>query len=99
MKTLKDRMNDIGCSTFINILYPELKKDIDVGIQTLNERHEEYSKYTLNSQKSRLSKCKSIFRNEEICDALRFVIDSNRVSDELKQKAERYLKTELICSK
>lgn len=44
MKTLKDRMNDIGCSTFINILYPELKKDINIDIQTVAARHETYSK-------------------------------------------------------
>lgn len=94
MKTLKDRMNDIGCSTFINILYPELKKDINIDIQTVAARHETYSKYTIKSQKSRLSKCKSIFKNNEICEALIFVIESTRVSEEIRCKAETYLKME-----
>lgn len=96
MKALKDRMNSIGCSTFINILYPELKKDFDIDILSLAIKYETYSKYTIKSQKSRLSTCKSIFRNNEICDALRFVIDSNRVSEELKHKAETYLQMEFL---
>lgn len=26
MRDFKDRMNDVGCETFINVLYPELKR-------------------------------------------------------------------------
>lgn len=94
MKTLKDRMNDVGCETFINVIYPELKRDINVDVQYLSAKYKTYAEYTLKSQKSRLSKGKSIFRNGEVCDALMFIINSSKVSSELNYKAKMYLEQE-----
>ena len=87
-------MNDVGCETFINVIYPELKRDINVDVQYLSAKYKTYAEYTLKSQKSRLSKGKSIFRNGEVCDALMFIINSSKVSSELKYKAKMYLEQE-----
>ena len=86
--------SDVGCETFINVIYPELKRDINVDVQYLSAKYKTYAEYTLKSQKSRLSKGKSIFRNEEVCDALMFIINSSKVSSELKYKAKMYLEQE-----
>ena len=94
MRDFKDRMNDVGCETFINVLYPELKRDINVDVQYLSAKYKTYAEYTLKSQKSRLSKGKSIFRTGEVCDALMFIINSSKVSSELKYKAKMFLEQE-----
>lgn len=39
MRDFKDRMNDVGCETFINVLYPELKRDINVDVLHLSAKY------------------------------------------------------------
>lgn len=52
MANLKEKMRGIGCDVFIEILYPELKRNIKVDVEYLGLRYEKYSKYTLKSQKN-----------------------------------------------
>ena len=59
---IEEILRKIGKKSFVQHLYPELRKDINVTIEDIVSRHPEYNEYTLNSQKSRLSKDRSIFR-------------------------------------
>lgn len=90
----------IGKEIFVTILYPELKKNIDVTWQEIGDRNTKYKCFSENSQRSRLSRSRTIFRNKWEIEALRNIADSdpshtNIVAIEL---ANKYLNETTINS-
>lgn len=53
-------LRSIGKRVFVEYLYPELKRNMDITESELSEKYEEYAEFSENARKSRLSNAKSI---------------------------------------
>lgn len=84
-------LQSIGKSVFVEYLYPELKKYMDITESELSVKYEEYASFSDNARKSRLSSAKSIFRRGVEKEALRIISSSGNLSLEVKSKAEELL--------
>lgn len=69
-------LHSIGMLVFRDFLYPVLKLNIDATIEDIINKHPEYNKYSNNSQKTRLSSSKSIFKNGLEEEALNIIANS-----------------------
>jgi len=74
----------IGKDIFLTVLFPELKKNMEISYQELANKYERYSHFTINSQRSRLSKAKTIFKNGVENEALLNIIDSLKVDEKTR---------------
>lgn len=75
---IEELLRAIGKSTFVNCLYPELKRDINVTIEEISQKHPSYKRYTYKSQKSRLSKARTIFKEGKEKEALELIAYSDK---------------------
>ncbi|MDC0178143.1 hypothetical protein OAJ14_08365 [Polaribacter sp.] len=89
---IEKSLRAIGKEIYATILYPEISKNIDIKHYEISEKHLKYSSFTENSQRSRLSKAKSIFRSGGEIEALINVFESNKVSTEIKGKVYELIK-------
>jgi hypothetical protein len=80
-------LRKIGMSVFVQILYPELMRDKNVSIETICERHVKFAEFTLNSQRSRLSSAKTIFRDGLERQALKLIAKSDQVDNQVRTVA------------
>ena len=88
---LEKSLRAIGKEIFAVILYPELSINLEIKINEISEKYDKYKSFTINSQRSRLSKAKSIFRAGEETQALLNIYDSNKVKNEVKVKILRHI--------
>lgn len=85
-------LRSIGKRVFVEYLYPELKKNIDITESELSEKYEEYASFSDNARRSRLSSAKSIFRRGLEEKALGVIISSSNVPLYVRNKAQNYLR-------
>lgn len=88
---VENTLRAIGKRVFVEYLYPELKKDMDITESELSEKYEEYASFSDNVRKSRLSSAKSIFRKGVEKEALRIISSSSNLPLVVRSKAERLL--------
>ena len=90
---IKDKLNKIGKDVFISILYPALKKSFDIDYKDVCRMFPEYSDRVISdkSKRTRLSKARSILRNGWEKYALTIISESNRLDEQLINKAKEYL--------
>jgi hypothetical protein len=84
-------LKSIGKEVFVSILYPKILENRNITYLEISEISEQYSKFSENSQKSRLSTAKSIFNNGMEEEALQIIIDSNRLDSIIREKAKKLL--------
>lgn len=85
-------MKSIGKECFILYICPELLKDQDITYDDIARKYPTYAGYKLENQKSRLSTSKRIFREGNVTDALRLILDSGRLDEHVRELAKAYLK-------
>ncbi|MCM4150920.1 hypothetical protein DHD05_04880 [Arenibacter sp. N53] len=88
---LEKSLRAIGKEIFAVILFPELSKNIDVKYDEIAKKYQTYKSFTINSQRSRLSKAKSIFKAGEETEALLNVYDSNKIKTEVKSQIFKFI--------
>lgn len=84
-------LRSIGKRVFVECIYPELKKNMNITESELSEKYEEYANFSDNARKSRLSSAKSIFRRGLAEEALRIISSSGNVPFMIRSKAEKLL--------
>jgi hypothetical protein len=84
-------LRSIGKRVFIEYLYPELKRNMNITESELSEKYEEYAGFSENARKSRLSNAKTIFRRGLENKALRIISSSGNLPLAVKSKAEKLL--------
>lgn len=88
---VENTLRAIGKRVFVEYLYPELKRNMDVTESDISEKYEEYAGFSENARKSRLSSAKSIFKRGLEKEALRIICSSGNVPAVVRKKAEEYL--------
>ena len=83
---IEKSLRAIGKEIYATILYPEISKNINIKHYEISIKHLKYNSFTVNSQRSRLSKAKSIFKAGGEIEALINVFESNKVNIEIKKK-------------
>lgn len=79
-----------GKEIFLKILYPELIKDKNITIEELSSKYPRYASFSINSQRTRLSKAKKIFELNKQKEALQIILLSKIISEEDKKTALQY---------
>ena len=87
---LEKLLKSIGKATFVEILYPALRNNINVSYKEIAKKYPKYETY--KSQQSRLSIAKSIFHHGLELEALQIIADSARIDKQVVDKARLYLK-------
>lgn len=87
---LDEKLKSIGKDVFIKI-YPVLFESLDAKIEDIVSIYPKYSEFTTGSQSSRLSKSKSIFKAGLQLEALQSIVDSSRLEESVRSKAQLYL--------
>lgn len=87
---LKKLLNACGKQAFVNYLFPSLSKDTNVTVQDIARLYPECNDFSANSQNTRLSKARTIFKNGWEYDALEIIADS-RADPQTRQKAKELL--------
>jgi len=82
----------IGKEIFVTILYPEISENQKVKYFEIARKHPKFGVLTEKSQRSRLSKAKSIFKLGLEIKALINVFESNNVNTEIKGKVDELIK-------
>lgn len=88
---IEEILRKIGKKSFVCHLYPELKNNMEVTIEDIALRHPEFKKYTLDSQRTRLSKARAIFREGKEKEALLNCVYSAQMDKESLKKAQDFL--------
>lgn len=89
---IEKSLRAIGKEIYATILYPEISKNINIKHYEISNKHIKYSSFTENSQRSRLSKAKSIFKAGGEIEALINVFESNKVNTGIKEKVYELIK-------
>lgn len=84
------KLRAVGKKSFICHLYPELKNNMDVTVEEVAAKYPEYRAYELNSQNSKLSTARTIFKNGKVEEALKNIMCSENLSIEIRKIAEQY---------
>lgn len=79
-----------GKEIFLKILFPELIKDKNITIEELSSKYPRYASFSINSQRTRLSKAKKIFEMNQHKEALQIIMLSKKISEEDKKTALKY---------
>ena len=90
---INEKLKRIGKDVFISILYPALKKSFDIDYKDVCFMFPEYAKRVRSdkAKRTRLSTAKSILKGGcEKC-ALTIIAESNRLDEQLINKAKEYL--------
>lgn len=87
------KLNRIGKDVFISILYPALKKSFDIDYKDVCRMFPEYAEKVKSdkAKQTRLSTAKSILREGCEKEALIIISESNRLDEQLTNKAKEYL--------
>jgi len=88
---IEELLRKIGKKSFVCHLYPELINNIDVSIEDIASRHPEFKKYTRDSQRTRLSKARSIFKEGKEREALLIIIYSGKIDNDTLSQAHKFL--------
>ena len=83
-------LKSIGKATFVEILFPALRDNINVTYKEIAEKYPKYENY--KSQQARLSTARSIFHNGLELKALQIIAGSSRLDANVVEKAKLYLK-------
>ena len=83
-------LKSIGKATFVEILFPALRDNINVTYKEIAEKYPKYENY--KSQQARLSTARSIFHNGLESKALQIIAGSSRLDANVVEKAKLYLK-------
>ena len=83
-------LKSIGKATFVEILFPALRDNINVTYKEIAENYPKYENY--KSQQARLSTARSIFHNGLESKALQIIAGSSRLDANVVEKAKLYLK-------
>ena len=78
-----------GKEIFLKILLTELIKD-KITVEELSSKYPRYASFSINSQRTRLSKAKKIFELNKQKEALQIILLSKRISEEDKKTALQY---------
>lgn len=81
-----------GKDIFLNILYPELIRDKDITIEELSNKYPRYASFSINSQRTRLSKAKRIFELNKQKEAMHIILLSKKLSKTDRYIARQYYK-------
>lgn len=81
-----------GKDIFLNILYPELIKNKDITIEELSNKYPRYASFSINSQRTRLSKAKKIFELNKQKEAMHIILLSKKLSKTDRFIARQYYK-------
>ena len=76
-----------GKEIFLKIL---LIKDKNITVEELSSKYPRYASFSINSQRTRLSKAKKIFELNKQKEALQIILLSKRISEEDKKTALQY---------
>jgi hypothetical protein len=87
---VETKLRTVGKKSFICHLYPELKNNIDVTVEEVAAKYSEFRAYELNSQNSKLSTARTIFKNGKVEEALKNIMCSENLSIEIRKIAEQY---------
>ncbi len=82
-------LQSIGKEAFLDILYPELRNNLNVTIDEIANKHPLFKSYKIDSQKTRLSSSRSIFKYGMIENAMDILTLSNKKN--ISEKALKYL--------
>lgn len=88
---IENTLRAIGKRVFVEYIYPELKRNMNITESDISEKYEEYAGFSENARKSRLSGAKSIFKRGLEKEALRIISSSCNVPAVVRKKAESYL--------
>ena len=86
---VKAWLKSIGKEVFITILYPALKSDINIDSSDVCRLYPEFAKR--DCRDNRLSSARSIIKNGWEKYALTIISESNRLDEQLINKAKEYL--------
>ena len=64
-----------GKEIFLKILLTELIKDKNITVEELSSKYPRYASFSINSQRTRLSKAKKIFELNKQKEALQIILD------------------------
>lgn len=84
---LEAKLRAVGKRSFVFHLLPELQKDISVTVEDVAARHTEFREYGLDSQKSKLSSARTIFKEGKVKEALKNIMESKNVDEDTRQRA------------
>ena len=79
-----------GKEIFLKILLTELIKDKNITVEELSSKYPRYASFSINSQRTRLSKAKKIFELNKQMEALQIILLSKKISEEDKKTALKY---------
>lgn len=63
-----------GKEIFLKVLFPELIMDKDITIEKLSSKYPRYASFSINSQRTRLSKAKRIFELNKQKEVLQIIL-------------------------
>lgn len=81
-----------GKDIFLNILYPELIRNKDITIEELSNKYPRYASFSINSQRTRLSKAKRIFELNKQKEAMHIILLSKKLFKTDRFIARQYYK-------
>lgn len=87
-ENLENTLRSIGKQTFIR-LYPLLKRNILITAEEIYKYFPEYERYTVNSQKTRLSSSRNIFYRGLEKEALFNIISSPHLPSDIRREAQQ----------
>lgn len=87
---VETKLRAVGKKSFVCHLYPELKNNIDVTVEEVAAKYPEFRAYESNSQNSKLSTARTIFKNGRVEEALWNIMHSKNLSSEIQKTSERY---------
>lgn len=93
-KRLNKKLCRIGKAAFVKYLYPELKKNIDISEVEISEKYPLYADYSDNARKTRLSTSRTILKNGLEKEALMNIVSSQKLPEEIRDLARKYLDEE-----
>jgi len=85
------RLRDIGMGQFTDILFPVLSANPDATVEDICNAYPVYGNNTLPSQRTRLSKARSIFKDGQEREALERIATSGRVPQQVREQAQALL--------
>lgn len=90
---IEKSLKAIGKEIFATILYPEILQNINIKHFEISNKHPRFRIFTENSQRTRLSKAKSIFKAGLEIEALINISKSNKLNYKIKEKLSEIIKT------
>lgn len=90
---VEEKLRTVGKKSFVN-LYPELKKNISVTLEEISNKYPAFlENNNLNSQNTKLSTARTIFKKGKSEIALKNIVNSKKVDKEIREKARALLQS------